>query len=161
MAAPSRDSTAYKQYEEPILTDERAVGPHKAPPVRKRRRRQKRRTQVSMYLGATVIAAVYLLFCQMQLTQLTAEVSAQTEKLDELIAQSVALTSKKEYSMETDELEEYAVNHLGMIKMDNSQVEYVELINPDEITVTENGFSLKALCKAVARTFLAVVEYIR
>ena len=64
-------------------------------------------------------------------------------------------------SMDMEEVENYAVNRLGMVKMDNSQIEYVELTNPDTVTVANSGISLDALFAGLARSFSAIVEYIR
>lgn len=160
MAPASRDSAAY-EYEDTAGSRQDIRKAPRPPARRRKKRRHRRRTRAGLWLGASAIAAVYLLFCQMQLTQLTAQVSDQTTQLEELTAQSVALSSKKEYSMDTDELEEYAVDQLGMVKMDNSQIEYVELTKPDNVTVTEHSFSLRTLCKTIVSVVMAVVEYIR
>ena len=85
----------------------------------------------------------------------------QTEALDELAAENVSLSSKQMNSMDMTQVEEYAVNHLGMVKMDNSQIEYVELTNPDTVTVAQSGVSLDALFSGLARSFSAALEYIR
>lgn len=45
--------------------------------------------------------------------------------------------------------------------MDNSQIEYVELTNPDTVTVADSGVSLGSLFAGLARSFSAIVEYIR
>ncbi|HJA48604.1 MAG TPA: septum formation initiator family protein [Candidatus Agathobaculum intestinipullorum] len=107
------------------------------------------------------MTAAYILYCQMQLTQLSALVGEQNETLNELKAENVSLTTKKVNSMDMDEIEEYAVNNLGMVKFDNAQIEYVELTNPDTVTVAESGMSLGSLFAGLARSFSAIVEYIR
>ena len=63
--------------------------------------------------------------------------------------------------MNLGEVEEYAANELGMVKIDNSQIEYVELTNPDSVTVADSGISLDTLFAGLARSFSAIVEYIR
>ena len=63
--------------------------------------------------------------------------------------------------MDMEAVEEYAVNQLGMVKMDNSQIEYVELTNPDSVTVADSGVSLDTLFAGLAHSFSAIVEYIR
>ena len=97
----------------------------------------------------------------MQLTQVSAEVGEQNDTLNELAAENVSLTTKQINSVNLDEVEEYAVNNLGMVKMDNSQIEYVELTNPDTVTVADSGVSLGSLFAGLARSFSAIVEYIR
>lgn len=48
-----------------------------------------------------------------------------------------------------------------MIKLDNSQIEYVELTNPDLVTVADDSMTLRGLWSALAARFSALVEYIR
>lgn len=162
MMTASRESVAYKQYDErftPARREERRD--LRAVPTPRRRKKSGVRPGVIVCIGVLAVAAVYILFCQMQLTQLTAEVSAQTDRLDELTAESVSLSSKQAHSMDMTQVEEYAVQNLGMVKMDSSQIEYIELVNPDSVTVAESGVSLDALFAGLARSFSAVVEYIR
>ncbi len=77
------------------------------------------------YIFLVAITAAFILFCQMQLTQLTAEASEQSDLLSELQSENVSLTTKQMNSMNMDEVEQYATDTLGMIKLDNSQIEYV------------------------------------
>ena len=64
-------------------------------------------------------------------------------------------------SMNMDEVEQYATDTLGMVKLDNSQIEYVELTNPDLVTVADDSMTLRGLWSALAALFSALVEYIR
>lgn len=162
MMTASRESVAYQRYEERFMPARREVKRelHEVPAPR-RRKKAKVCGAALACLGVIGVVAVYILFCQMQLTQLTAQVSAQTAKLDELTAESVSLSSKQAYSLDMNEIEDYAVKNLGMVKMETSQIEYVELTNPDTITVAQSGVSLDALFAGLARSFSAVVEYIR
>lgn len=107
------------------------------------------------------ITAAFILFCQMQLTQLTAEASEQSDLLSELQSENVSLTTKQMNSMNMDEVEQYATDTLGMVKLDNSQIEYVELTNPDLVTVADDSMTLHGLWSALAARFSALVEYIR
>ena len=59
------------------------------------------------------ITAAFILFCQMQLTQLTAEASEQSDLLSELQSENVSLTTKQMNSMNMDEVEQYATDTLG------------------------------------------------
>ena len=162
MMTATRDSVAYKQYEERFTQNNREPARElKRVPSQRRRRKAKAHMGIAPCICVIVIAAAYLLFCQMRLTVLTAEVTAQTDKLDELTAESVYLSSKQAYSLDMDQIEQYAVHNLGMVKMDNSQIEYIELVNPDNVTVADSGVSLDALFAGLARSFSAVVEYIR
>ena len=162
MMTASRESVAYKQYEERMApVQQERTRDLRAVPTPRRRKKAAVRLNVFVCVSVIAIAAVYILFCQMQLTQLTAQVSTQTEALDELAAENVSLSSKQMNSTDMTQVEEYAVNHLGMVKMDNSQIEYVELTNPDTVTVAQSGVSLDALFSGLARSFSAALEYIR
>ena len=158
MMTASRDSVAYQQYEERFPVQQKRE--LRAAPTP--RRRKKARIRPSLFACITILAvtAVYILFCQMQLTELTTQVSQKNDTLSELTAENVSLTTRQMSSVNLDEVEEYAVNTLGMVKMDNSQIEYVSLTNPDTVTVADSGVSLDALFSGLARSFSAIVEYI-
>ena len=161
MMSASRESVAYKQYEERFPVKQEQRRDLRVAPAPRRRRRAGVRPSLVACIAILAVTSVYILFCQMQLTQLTAEVSDQNETLSELTAENVSLNTKRVNSMSIDEVEEYAANELGMVKMDNSQIEYVELTNPDSVTVANSGASLDTLFAGLARSFSAIVEYIR
>ncbi|HIY53799.1 MAG TPA: hypothetical protein H9832_07600 [Candidatus Agathobaculum merdavium] len=162
MRSASRDSMAYQQqYEERFPVEREQARQLRVAPTPRRRKRAGIRPSVMGCVMVLAVTAVYILFCQMQLTELSAAVGEQNDRLNELSAENVSLTTKQMNSMNMDEVEEYAVNNLGMVKMDNSQIEYVELTNPDTVTVADNGMSLGSLFAGLARSFSAIVEYIR
>ena len=162
MRSASRDSMAYQQqYEERFPVEREQARQLRVAPTPRRRKRAGIRPSVMGCVMVLAVTAVYILFFQMQLTDLSAAVGEQNDRLNELSAENVSLTTKQMNSMNMDEVEEYAVNNLGMVKMDNSQIEYVELTNPDTVTVADNGMSLGSLFAGLARSFSAIVEYIR
>ncbi len=161
MRTASRESVAYKEYEERFPAKQEPRRDLRVAPTPRRRKKARVRPSLLGCFAVMAAAAVYILFCQMQLTQLSAEVGEQNDMLNELTAENVSLTTKQVNSINLDEVEEYAVNNLGMVKMDNSQIEYVELTNPDTVTVADNGVSLGSLFAGLARSFSAIVEYIR
>ena len=162
MRSASRDSMAYQQqYEERFPVEREQARQLRVAPTPRRRKRAGIRPSVMGCVMVLAVTAVYILFCQMQLTELSAAVGEQNDRLNELSAENVSLTTKQMNSMNMDEVEEYAVNNLGMVKMDNTQIEYVELTNPDTVTVADNGMSLGSLFAGLARSFSAIVEYIR
>ena len=92
---------AYQRFEERLpVKQERQLREAPAP-----RRRKKARVHPSVFACIAVLAvvSVYILFCQMQLTELNTEVSKANTKLDELTAENVSLTTKKANSMDMDE----------------------------------------------------------
>ena len=156
----SRESVAYKQYEERFPVPQEQKRDLRVARSPRRRKKAGIRPSVLACIAILAVTSVYILFCQMQLTELTTEVSRQNDALSELTAENVSLTTRQMSSVNLDEVEKYAVNTLGMVKMDNSQIEYVSLTNPDTVTVSDSGISLDALFSGLARSFSAIVEYI-
>ncbi len=155
----TRDSTAYKHYEE-------RYEPKEKPEIRKpTKNQQKAKSMVTpgliVGIAAALMAAVYILYCQMQLTQITADINEKNTKLDDLVAQNISLSSKYAYEMDLDEVEEYAIKNLGMVKMDTGQIEYIELTNPDKITVTNPELTPGRVIQILVDVFFRIVEYIR
>ena len=158
----SRESSAYERYEEYAERAQRnGKRELRAVPAPRHRKKTAPRWGVMLCVGVMAVAAVYILYCQMQLTQLSAQVSVQDQTLDKLTAENVSLSSKQMSSMDMAQVEEYASQKLGMVKMDSAQIEYVELTNPDTVTVAESAISFDKLFAGLARSFSAIVEYIR
>lgn len=157
-----RESVAYEQFEEHAI-QEQQNNEQDFRVVSAPRRRKKRMSQMSIFscIGVVVIAAICVLFCEMQLTQLTAQVSAKTKMLEELSAENVSMSSKQINSMDMGQVEAYATKALGMVKMDNSQIEYIEMKNPDVVTVAERKLSLDTIISRLSARFMQIVEYIR
>ena len=160
-------NNAARKYEDQVPA-QREVQPKRhlqvaAAPVKKKKHRRMPAVMQGVYpcIFLVAITAAFILFCQMQLTQLTAEASEQSDLLSELQSENVSLTTKQMNSMNMDEVEQYATDTLGMIKLDNSQIEYVELTNPDLVTVADDSMTLRGLWSALAARFSALVEYIR
>ena len=162
MRSASRDSMAYQQqYEERFPVEREQARQLRVAPTPRRRKRAGIRPSVMGCVMVLAVTAVYILFCQMQLTELSAAVGEQNDRLNELSAENVSLTTKQMNSMNMDEVEQYATDTLGMVKLDNSQIEYVELTNPDLVTVADDSMTLRGLWSALAARFSALVEYIR
>ena len=158
MMTASRDSVAYQQYEERFPVEQKRE--LRVAPSPRRPKKKKIPPHPFLRISLFFTTAAPISFFQMQLTELTTEVSRQNDALSELTAENVSLTTRQMSSVNLDEVEKYAVNTLGMVKMDNSQIEYVSLTNPDTVTVSDSGISLDALFSGLARSFSAIVEYI-
>lgn len=159
MMTASRDSVAYELRETRGQQEQTAERNLREVPTR-RRKKSGMRTGLAACAIILAMTVVYMLVCEMRLTALTAEVTKQTSRLDELTAESISLSSRQAYDMDLSEIAAYAVEQLGMVKMDNSQIEYIELVEPDTVSVAESSVSLDALFAGLARSFSAVVEYI-
>lgn len=83
----------------------------------------------------------YSVYGQVQLTELTEKINAQTKSLTQLESVEVQLQMQATSSMNVGELEEYARNVLGMEKVNNSQITYLNLAVEDkgDVIIEDGG----------------------
>jgi len=114
-----------------------------------------------------MVACVFaMLLCLLagysKVTQLTLEADKKRAELAELESQANALNAKKEQRFNLEYVEQVAVQELGMVKQDKSQITYVAISNPEKITIAasdevQNGTGLVA---GLVKSFNVVVEYL-
>lgn len=134
--------------------------PSKRPKPHRKKRRGLRIQQLACCSLAFIIAGT-ILFSHMKLTQLTDEASSREAELEKLQSEYVALKAKQDRALSLSYVEDYAQNKLGMVKMDNNQIEYVEMNNPDRIEISEPTSGLGGMLSGLIHSFNAIVEYIR
>ncbi len=168
MVYATRESVAYKQEPLPDLSrfdtrrKLRAVENKPARPAKTAAKRRAWLTPVrALGIGLMAAMCVLLIYSNMQLTELTNGVSKREDTLAELQSTTVSLSAKREEIYNTAFVENYAQNVLGMVKIDASQMEYVELSNPEKIEVTGTGASVSGAVGSLVRGFTAVLEYLR
>lgn len=107
----------------------------------KNRRKQKSVAPVKFILDAVAVIAVALImiYSQVVLTELTAEVNSYESKISALDTERMRLEGELEASTSIKTLEETAEKSLGLSKIDSSQIEYVNLTGEDEISVAKTG----------------------
>lgn len=169
MVYASRESVAYQRAEMPDLSRfdtrrsklrvvENVPAKQQAKSAKKIRLVTPLRTIAGLMLAVLCLAMVY---SNMQLTELTSDIGAREATLAEMQSTTVSLTTKREETYSTAYIEDYAQNVLGMVKVDASQMEYVELSNPERIEVTGTGASVSGAVGSLVRGFTAVLEYLR
>lgn len=91
-------------------------------------------------IAKIVVVAVVLLslvgsvlFSRAQLTVLAIQEEAAENRLSQLKSENVRLQSAIAQKMTMDEIEEYAVNRLGMVKSSRSQITYVKVTDGDSV----------------------------
>ena len=72
------------------------------------------------------------------ITAYTTEISGENKKITQLESEKSYLEFTLESRMSLDEIENYAINTLGMVKMDASQKKYVELESENMLVVEES-----------------------
>lgn len=115
---------------------------------------------ISLLLAVTAIAAcVALMFSYSRITVLDYDISKAKDQLESLQNDSVKLKTQYEARYNLTNIEEYAQKTLGMTKLDSSQIEYIEINNPDTITrVTGSGFSFSVVGDFLAHAVNAVID---
>ena len=103
---------------------------------------------------ATVVSVVY---SQVQLTELTEQINTAATQLEEAQSLEIQLNMKAAREMNGSQVEEYAVNQLGMSKITGTQVTYVNVAQEDEGTVVQDvdGGSVLDQIMATIRSWFA------
>lgn len=114
-----------------------------------------------LFTAAVVALCMVLLYNQMHLTRLTKELGEQQNALETLQSEYISLKTQQEQALSISYVEEYAQSTLGMVKMDPSQVEYIEMANPEVTEVSNTGATLGDAVANLMRSFTAVLEYLR
>lgn len=86
------------------------------------------------------------------------EISAETKRVDILRSENVRMQTEIESKTALKSVEEYAVNVLGMQKLDKSQIEYLSLENGNVVDIPDNSDNLFVRIKHAFEDF---VEYLR
>lgn len=86
------------------------------------------------------------------------EISAETKYVDILRSENVRMQTEIESKSALKSVEEYAVNVLGMQKLDKSQIEYLSLENGNVVDIPDQNDNLFVRIKHAFEDF---VEYLR
>ena len=78
-------------------------------------------------IAVIVSLVVGVIYTNAAITQTTNKIAQTQNAITELESEKAYLEFTLESRMSLDEIESYAVNVLGMVKMDSSQVEYIEI----------------------------------
>ncbi|MEG1426361.1 MAG: hypothetical protein RSC76_01600 [Oscillospiraceae bacterium] len=105
--------------------------------------RHARRKNINPLKVAATIACVtlifslvaYMVYGQVRLTELTENINVTTTSLSQLESVEIQLQMQATSNMNVSEMEAYAKNELGMEKINNGQITYVNLATADKGTV--------------------------
>lgn len=149
MTRATKDSVAYKTEADKKPSSRKSLREVKAP-----MHITKTVTFRQFLLFVLVVAAsVAIIYNYMILTQLTDQASEKNQQLEDLKSEYTYLETKEENMYTLSEIEEYAQQKLNMIKMDSSQVEYIELSNPDQIEVSGSSQGISSTVSLIAKGF--------
>lgn len=92
------------------------------------------KTALSVLSIAVVVSMIIgIIYTNSQITEITTNISAVQKEITELESEKAYLEFTLESRMSLNEIEDYAVNVLGMVKMDSTQVEYIEIESENKV----------------------------
>lgn len=91
-----------------------------------------------------------------KITQQNDDIASTQKNLNMVKSEQVSLNAKLESRMSIQKVEDYAVNKLGLVKIQPYQIQYVHLTNKDNIEVNGNGLDFTGYFENVINS---VVEY--
>lgn len=110
---------------------------------------------ILMYALIAGLAAL-LISNYMTLTIMTDDLTTLAGTLEDLKNEEVILQKQYDQRYILNDIETYAVNNLGMVKLESNMMEYIELSNPDNITMIDPYEESK-----VSGFFNSIVERIK
>lgn len=119
----------------------------------------KRGSASKVFIAA--LSALLVFFCviygRVETNRMYQQISAENQKLEVAQSENVRLKSELESKMTLKNVEDYAVNVLGLQKLDNSQIKYVQTQTDDIIEIPEESKNIFVKAKEKIESFM---EYI-
>jgi cell division protein FtsL len=79
-----------------------------------------------------------LIYMQAKLDDVNRQIARSQKTLEETMSETVRLQMKLNSIISIDKVEDYAVNTLGMVKIESGQVEYIDLSGEDKVILSGN-----------------------
>lgn len=112
--------------------------PHHEPEQQRRPKRSLlKMAAASVCFLAIFAASIAAVYSEVQLTELTEQINQATSDLEEAKSLEVQLTMQAAQRMSDAEVEQYAIEQLGMGKLSGSQVVYLHMAQQDKGTVVQ------------------------
>jgi len=167
MAYATKQSSAYKlkpqPKQQPETTPVRAARPKMelVPETAKRRRQAVAPVgKYAVMMLCVMLAALTIIYGNMRLNELTSQNDRLKGQLADLQSQGSILDTKKDQKYNLNYVEQRAKSDLGMVKLDKSAIQYVEIPNPESTLVTPGTSVTSELLSSVGESLSIVVEYL-
>lgn len=145
-----------------IDSAERRKLAHKKERARIRRSKSRiRKLVIAAVFAVFMVGAVSTVVGYIQMTDLTKQVEEKKTQLAQLESEYTSLNAKKENSVDLSQVENYAENVLGLVKLDRSQEEYLELQKNDQVQVNEGSSGVEKLASSFVKSFSAILSFLR
>lgn len=103
-----------------------------------------------------MISLLSIMIGNINITKQNDEISKAQKSLSTAQSEQVSLNSKLESRMSMQKVENYAVNKLGLVKIQPFQIEYVHLNGTDKVEVSNDNFLVFGFFKNIADS---IMEY--
>lgn len=123
---------------------EQFEAPAAAPAIERLPKREKLPHPAKILSMALVVLAVVFasLYGRVQIAQLNVDINEATARLEELNSEKVRMETELDGQMSLSRVEEIALDELGMVKPDNSQVTYLKVQQANKIQTAEKSQTL-------------------
>ena len=128
---------------------------------KQRKRRRMALLRTGLACSVIVLLAASVLHMKMVKTSLSDEIAEKKATVADLDSEYTRLKAEKESSMSLSEVEDYAENVLGLVRLDRSQEEYLAVEKPDQVEVNSGSSSMDKLVSSFVRSFNAVLSFLR
>lgn len=112
--------------------------------------------------AVAVVMLVMMLFSYMQLAQISSESGLLLEQIDRLQEEQAKLKVRYESTFNLDEIEQYAINELGMVSPVASQMNYISFSAPDHAVILgETADEQPGVFGGIGEFLTSISEYFR
>lgn len=111
--------------------------------------------------ACVAVLAVALLMSYIELNTIANESYELSSELAELQAEETRLMIAYESTFQLDEIEEYAVNMLGMVRADNGQIKYLDNRAEDQAVIISDTGANSGVSASLKSFFTAIAEYFK
>lgn len=113
---------------------------------------------VTVYTVALALLMAGTVFSRMKLSETKANINKYSAALTELESENAYLSYQLESLVSLKNAEEYAVGTLGLVKLDSSRIEYVNLQDENVIEGGENDAPLSETVRAWADSVIELLD---
>lgn len=103
-----------------------------------------------------MLSLASIMIGNIRITQLNDKITSAQKTLDTAKSEQVYLNSQLESRMSMTKVEDYAINKLGLVKIQPYQIQYVHLKNTDNVEITDNAADVENFFKNL---FYDIMEY--
>ena len=90
-----------------------------------------------MFGVLTTVLIGLVIYGRVQTNEAYTEIAELQAEYDDLVAQNISMKSEMEGKMTVKNIEEYARNVLGLMPLNQSQIEYIQLQTEDEVVISK------------------------